>query len=240
MNGDEVNSISDNAESEQITLICKTVFYDLASELNLPEHYTVFELLPSLTALKPTIMYRPDTVHSIQWLKYNSFDSVSTQDNFKLLQYLSTDDFFRMNHSLDTTEDNVISFNHTIDGDSITFYARKDIAPTYYATFDDSTIIFDSYNAVVDSTLQKTKTLAYGAKSSVFIMSDSFIPPFDEQVFSLYYNECKSLAWVELKETMHSKAEQITKRQRRSVQRYKDALATPKSHFDRLPNYGRR
>lgn len=240
MNADEVNSISDNAESMQVATLCKTVFYDLASELNLPEHYSVFELLPSGDTDRPTIMYRPDNAHNIQWLKYNAADTVNPQDNFRELLYVPIDGFFNYIHQYDTDESNIISYNLSVDGDSVTLFARNDIAPTYYSTFNDSTVVFDAYDASMDDTLQKTKTLAYGAKSEIFVMDDDFIPPFDEQVFALYYNECKALAWLELKESMHAKAEQAIKRQRRSVQKNKDAFAGVRSKFDRLPNYGRK
>lgn len=240
MNADEINSISDNAESQQVSLICKTVFYDMASELNLPEHYSVFELQASGDSSKPTIMYRPDTVHNIKWLKYNVANTDDTTDNFRLLQYIPIDDFFDIIHQLKTVDTNVVSFNLDLNGDSITLYCRDDIAPTYFSTFDDSTIIFDSYDATMDTTLQKTKTLGYGAKSEIFTMTDDFIAPFDEQTFALYYNECKALAWAEMKETLHQKAELAIKRQRRSIQKNKDAFATKRTLFDRLPNYGRR
>lgn len=240
MNADEVNSISDNAESEQVALICKTVFYDMASELNLPEHNTVFELQASGDNTKPTIMYRPDTAHGIQWVKYNSFTSDFTNDNFRFLTYVPIDKFFDIIHQYQVSDANVVTFNHTVGGDSITFYCRNDHAPCYYSTFDDNTVVFDSYDAEVDTTLQKTKTLCFGSKSEIFTMDDTFVAPFDEQVFALYYNECKALAWAELKETIHNKAEQAIKRQRRSVQKVKDAFATQRSRFDRLPNYGRK
>lgn len=241
MGSDQVNSITDTDEAQQVALIAKTVFYDMASELNLPEHHTLFELQASLDADKPTLMYRPDTAHNVMWLKYNVATADDPTDNFRLLTYLPADEFFNWIHNLKTTEDNVISFEHTVNtDDTLTFFARNDIAPTYYTTFDDSTVVFDAYDSEVDATLQKTKTLAFGGRASVFTMADNFIPPLDEQQFALYYNEVKSLAWMELKEIPHGKAEQAAKRQRAALQRNKDAFGTKKTAFDRLPNYGRK
>lgn len=240
MSSDEVNSINDTSESTQIALICKTVFYDIASELDLPEHFSVYELQPSGDSSKPTIMFRPDTAHNLLWLKYNARTEDDTSDVWKELTYLPINDFFNFIHNLRTTDDNVLGFNHVVNGDTITLYARTDVAPQFYSTFDDYTVIFDAYDSEVDSTLQKTKTLAFGGKSEIFTMDDTFIAPFDEQTYALYYNECKALAWVELRETAHQSAERSSKRHRTALQKNKSAFGGDAlSRFDRLPNFGR-
>lgn len=241
LGSDEVNSINDTTESAQIALIARSVFYDMASELALPEHCSIFQLLPTTDATKPTVMYRPDTAHSVNWIKYNVATVASPNDNFKELLYLPLNNFLNIVQLLKIDSTNVVHFPLNVNiNDAITFYARNDIAPTYFTTFNDNTIVFDAYDSAVDSTLQKSKTQAFGGVSNIFTMSDSFTPPFDEQVFSLYVNEVKSLAWVELKEVPHGKAEQAVKRQRAALQRSKSAFQTVKSTFDRLPNYGRK
>lgn len=239
MSSDEVNSINDTSESRQVALICKTAFYDIASELNLPEHFDVYELQASGDSGKPTIMYRPDTAHNLIWLKYNVRTIADDADDWLAMSYLPINDFFNYIHNLRTNQDNVIAYTHLVNGDSITLYARDDHAPQFYSSFDDNTIVFDAYDAAVDSTLQKTKTLGFGGMSKIFSMEDDFIPPLDEQVFSLYYNECKSIAWAELKETPNMMSERAAKRQRTSLQRDKTAFGDVLSRFDRLPNFGR-
>jgi len=70
-------------------------------------------------------------------------------------------------------------------------------------------------------------------------MGDTFIPELDDQQFPLLLNEAKSLAFFELKQTPHTKAEQEARRQWTSLQRDKSVDDKPSS-FDALPNFGRR
>lgn len=73
LSSDEVNSISDNAESMQVATIIKQKYYDIASRGMLPEHNQVFQLNPSLDETSPVLMYVPDGIGQIEYIKY--FDS---------------------------------------------------------------------------------------------------------------------------------------------------------------------
>lgn len=73
LNSDEVNSISDTPESMQVATIIKNKYYDVVSRGDLPEHNQVFQLNPSLTNTQPTLMFIPDGVGHVEWIKY--FDS---------------------------------------------------------------------------------------------------------------------------------------------------------------------
>lgn len=73
MSSDEVNSISDTSESMQVAQIIKNKYYDIVSRGDLPEHNQVFQLNPSLLSTQPTLMFIPDGVGRVEWIKY--FDS---------------------------------------------------------------------------------------------------------------------------------------------------------------------
>jgi hypothetical protein len=68
---------------------------------------------------------------------------------------------------------------------------------------------------------------------------DTFIPQLDNNIFPLLLNEAKSLAFLELKQQPHVKAEQEIKRQISSLQKFKAVTKQP-TDFERLPNFGRR
>jgi len=70
-------------------------------------------------------------------------------------------------------------------------------------------------------------------------MTDNFIPDLDEQQFPMLLNEAKSLAFLELKQQVHPKAEQEIKRQASSIQKFKTKSVRP-TPFEQLPNFGRR
>jgi hypothetical protein len=100
-------------------------------------------------------------------------------------------------------------------------------------------VIFDSYDNTQDNTLQASKTLVYGTRVPDFLLQDNFIPDIDDQQFSLLINESKALAWVELRQMPHSKAEQEIKRQWAAVQKDKSVSGKP-VYFDQFPYFGRK
>jgi hypothetical protein len=77
-----------------------------------------------------------------------------------------------------------------------------------------------------------------GEKVPSFEMSDSFIPPLDDQEFPLLMNEAAALAFFELKQMPHQKAEQEIKRGWSYIQKKKATVNKP-SYFEQLPNFGR-
>lgn len=79
MSSDEVNSISDTPESLQVANIIKNKYFDIVSRVQLPEHEQLIQLDPSLDSTSPVLMYIPDGIADLKWLKYfdtNVLDSV--------------------------------------------------------------------------------------------------------------------------------------------------------------------
>lgn len=238
MDSDEFNSIFDTVESRQIAEVVRSVYYDIAARGNLPEHHDLFELEASGDSSKPTLMTIPDDVRRVDWIKYNKIEEDEEDATFQLVTFLPVERFLDMIHSFSESEDTVGTFDHTIDTSSITFFYRNDRHPDHYTIYDDHTIIFDSYQSAVDSTLQKTKTLAYGTKAPTFTLDDSFIPDLDEQHFALLVNEAKVMSFTELKQVAHQVAAGNARRQWINLQKTKSAAPNP--YYDLLPNYGRR
>lgn len=239
LDGDEVNSIGDTVESRQVVSLIKQCYEELVIRADLNEHYGLFELIPSNTSEKPTLMYRPDNVLSILWLKYNCETEDNEDDAFKKVDFLPLDIFLDRMHTLSASADNVGTFTHTVDSDSLTFFYLNDKAPQYYTTFDDSTLIFDSFDSEVDTTLQKTKTLAYGKKSQEWQEIDTFIPFLDEDVAALLLHEAKALCFAEMKQVAHDRAERSASRLWGISQRNKRGVNQDRTELDRAPNYGR-
>ena len=236
LDSDEVNSITDTTEALQVAYIIRSVYYRIAASADLPEQKGVFNLTASSSST-PVLMYRPSDVNNIEFIKYNNADSESTISQFKQITFIPLEDFLDMMHGLDTSEDNVDSFDLTVNGaDTFKVIYRTDKHPTYYTTYDDNTILFDSFLSSYESNLQSSKTLCYGLLNSIFYLTDGFIPNLDEQQFDLLLNEVKAWAHLELKQMAHPKAEQAAKRGWSTLYRTKNAV----DHLKRLPDYGRR
>ncbi len=237
---DEINSISDTTEADQITTIVKTAYMDIISRANLPEHFSLVNLDPSGDADKPTLMYVPSTVDEVIWIKYDGRTTDNPVLTMQNVTFMELKDFLEMLYQYDLTDtDTYGSFSHTVGGETFTVPYRKDHAPCWYSTFDDSTLVFDSYDNTVDSTLQSSKTVAYARLNIPWSSTDDFVPDLNDAQFALLLNEAKALAWAELKQSQHTKAEVNAKRGWTRLQRTQHQTEKL-SNFDRLPNYGRR
>lgn len=236
MNSDEVNSYSDTAESRQVAEVVKTTYFNIIARTNLPEHDQLFKLTASGDDTMPVLMFRPDNVRRLDWIKYNKSNELtsSTEPEYEYVTVLPLKQYLDIVHQFDIDDTNVLSFtlNNNI------FYYKNDVQPTYCTVINDYYVIFDSYNDTVDDTLQTSKTLCFGQVAPSFTMDDDFYPDLDERQFPLLLNEAKALAFAEIKQTEHPKAERESRRQWVSLQRNKSL--TNFSELSKLPDFGRK
>lgn len=240
MDSDEVNSISDTVESMQVARIIRRAYDAISSRADLVEHYTLFELTASGDNAKPTLMYRPNEVLTVDWLKYNKETTDDVNMNFQEVIFLPLDTFLSQMHQIKEDDDNVIAYTITINSDTIEVLGYDDKAPTYWTAVDDDIILFDSYDAEVDTTLQKSKTLGYGKKDQSFTMSDSFVPFLDRDFSTLLLNEATTLAFAELKQVPHEIANKMAMRMWTKTSKAKRGLDNQRKPIDDVVNYGRR
>jgi hypothetical protein len=238
MDSDEVNSISDTVESNQVALLVKSVFFDLASDFDLPEHKTLFELTASGSSLRPTLMMIPDNVKNIDWVKYNNKLDAETHSNYKDVTYLELTRFLEMVNRF-RSETNIGTMDITNNSETFEILFRTDKHPTYYTSLDDDILIFDSYFSDDDTTLQKSKTMCSGSIYPVFTLSDGFTPDLNMTQFALLLNACKERAFVELKQMENVNAARESRRQR-IINQYQKQRAEKIPAIYTAPRYGRR
>lgn len=229
LDGDEVSSINDTAESSQVASIIRQNFYEIAANWELPEHHTFFELTETSSA-SPTIMTRPTDVISISWVKYDLTDTPG-EPIYTEIRWMSKDDFFRMTDGFDVTDSTVSQFNYTVGSDIFPFKYRNDKQPEWFTTYDNSTLVFDGVDVTVENYLRKTKTWCFGLKESSWTHSDSFVPPLDHRLSNLLFQQSKAQCFVDLKQAENPQVE-------RKVRRAMVKLTELKQ--DTFPNYGRK
>lgn len=269
LNGEEVNSIGDTTESKQVAECVKTSYLNMQGRYDLPEHNQLLQLVPSNDETQPVLMYRPDSVNRVEWIKYYNSSSTGTSTvgshihdlnldvpgfpsnaspsppGFSDVKLLDVKDFIDLVNNFNPNEDDVESFTLTVNINSndepqtFNFLYKNNKIPQYCCIIQNYFIIFDSFDSNVDTTLQGSKTLCLAWVVPKFKMEDNFIPNLDEAQFPMLLNESKSLAFLELKNRPHQKAEQEVLRQLSSLSKFK-ALANRPSPFDQLPNFGRR
>lgn len=242
MDSDEVNSISDTTESLQVATAVKHAYVDIVSRSNLPGHFDLFELNASLDPNKPTIMRLPDNCIGLNWVKYDKRMDGDTEPSYQKVDYLPQDTFFDYVFGYkDQGQADTVRFQITgPNNSSIDIVGLNNKAPTYYTSFNDTTIIFDSYDSSVDNTLMKNKTICYGEFGRVFLMEDSFVPDLDERQFSLLYNEAKASCFADLKQIANERAEQKVRKGWVTLQHQKSNIPSRPSFYDTTPNYGRK
>jgi len=243
MDSDEINSIEDTVESQQVVEIVKNVYDDIISRGDLNSNKTLFNLVSSTDPTKPILMTRPAGIDRIDWLKYDIQKLGALVPNWEMITFLPVDQFIDYMHQWNQNYTYIQQFDHLVNGYTIRFTFRNDVSPRYYTSIDDTTLFFDSFDNTVDTTLQSSKTIGFGFKATNFEKNDAFVPELLPQQFQLLINEAKSLAWAELKQVPHQKAELSARRNWRHLQRSRrsvpDGTFSSKVNFDRLPNFAR-
>lgn len=241
MDSDEINSISDTTESLQVVDIIKNTYNDLVATLDLPSQYELFNLQPSLNPTEPTIMYQPANVINISWIKYDCERSGDGYKQFQDIKYLDQDAFLQRMFQISTLDSNTFTYSLVINGSTIPITGYNNVSPTYWTSWDNNILLFDSFDLTLDTTLQSVKSLAYGLMSpTTFQEVDSFVPDLDDQAFTMLINASKAMAFAELKQTGHSLA---ASRERRALIRSMTTKNTTPAHIPAirgLPDYGRR
>jgi len=233
MDADEVNSITDTAESLQVAQIIKTSYYNIIDGKDFPFLYELFQLETSGTNTRPTHLEIPETIIDLDWIKYNCKKASDTKDKYKKIEYKKPEDFLYITDQRDSSSSNVMTVT---DSTGIKIYIYNDKEPSYFTSFDDETLVFDAYDSGIDSTLQNSKTQCHGKRSVTFTMSDNFTPDLPVQMFSYLLNEAKSTAFFTLKQMTNAKAEQQAVSQKRRMSQEAWKLKNGITY----PNYGRK
>lgn len=234
INGDEVNSIGDTIESSQVAQIIRSTYEAMMSNRNWPHTRKLIQVEPSGDVNIPTHMTLQDNIKQISLVNYDKAKvSHGSRRILEEVHYIEQDDFLRMSN----TRDNTQPFHLTVvDPTSLVkFNIRTDTAPTYFTSFDDKTLIFDSYDSAVDDTLQKSKVQVYAYTIPEWLHEDDFIPDLPDMAFTALLEEAKSRAALKVRQQPDQKAEQESQRQHKWLARQDRRVAGG----IRFPDYGR-
>lgn len=218
LDGDEINSINDTIESSQVAQIVKSTYMALVSNRNWPHLKRLLQIVPSGSSLLPTHMSIQTPIKELSFINYDKARLTDAGRRiFQPVKWLEQDDFLRVVNGRNNLEANV--FVVTDPQSQVPLNIRNDIPPTYYTSFDDNTLIFDSYDSLVDNTLQASKTQAYGYIMPEWSPTDTFIPDLPTEAFTLLLEESKSRASLKLRQQPDQKAEQESVRQNKWLSR---------------------
>lgn len=233
MDSDPVNSISDTVEAFQVAKICESVYNQVTANRNWPLHETLLKFDSSTTTDRPTHTRLPVDVKEISNVFYDVRKQNDENKRYREIHYLYPDEFLLRTNNRVSTNNNVDVIQ---DVSGVELLIKNDIEPQWWTSFDDDYIVFDSYNNVVDSTIQSSKLQVTGIRIPVFQVADDFIPDIPDEAFPMYLAKVKSNAFRKLKQEVSPLDEEETRLQQnwlaRKAWRAKGGV--------RYPDYSRR
>lgn len=233
LDADSVNSISDTAESEQVAQIVRTCYEEMIANRNWPHLRKIFQLEAVSNLSRPNYLTIPLALKELSLFKYEVQKDGDANIRQREVKFKDPEEFLQYISTRNSSNDNV---KEVVDASGVKLLIIDDQAPTYYTSFDDETIITDSYDKAVDDTLQKDKTQCVGFILPEWTHSDTFIPDLPAEAFPALVAEAKSTAFVAVKQMANQKAEQKAVRQQRWLSR----KAWRVEGDIRYPNYGRK
>jgi len=219
MDSDNVNSIDDTIESEQVATVVKECYFELVSQRDWPFLGTKFSMSGLSDSSRPTYLQLLDTYSKVEWIKYNGKD----------VTYLDPKEFQDMLDQRVVTADVVNSNKFVINRD-----------PLYYTTFDDEYFIFDGIDLDEDTTLQTSKNVCFGTRVPTWTHTDGFTPDLPAKMFPTLLAECKSTAFINLKQQPNANEARKSQRGRNIFQNEAWRNNASEAKWNTKVNYGRK
>lgn len=216
MTSDEVNSISDTVESEQVARIIRNCYYEIADELDLPSKGGLIRLESAASSDFPTRLKIPDNVSRIDWIKYANVDG--TEKEYKNVIYKTPSEFVNYVTARDPGDENVTAVMYDA-GIQLPIFNNR--APHAWTSFDDNFIWFDGWDSAQSATVVANHTMAYGYTTVAFELRDHFVPPLPDNLIPYLYSKSKSVCFADIKQSVNPKSEQSENRMRIRAQRNK-------------------
>ena len=233
LDSDSVNSINDTVESLQVANIIRSCYLEMMSNRNWPDQKKLTQLDGSGSPNNPNYLVIPENIKEILELRYNKAKNGDSRIQYQDVKFMHTDEFLHYINSRDSTLDYVTLVT---DDSGVQLPIVNNQAPTYWTSFDDNHIVFDSWDSAVDDALKASKTQVVAFVEKQWVHDDSAIPDLPSEAFSALVEESKSTAFLVLKQMANQKAEQKANRQQRWLSR----KAWRAQGGIRFPDYGRK
>lgn len=232
INGDEVNSITDTEEAEQVAGHIKAVYNNMLSSGTWPHTRRTIVITPYSDTNYPTHFVVDDNVKEVLSISYNTADLGETRRRYTTMKYKDPDSFLRLLNSRNSDDADV---DIVIDNTGIELLILNDKNPEYYTSFNDKDLVFDSYNSEVEATLQQSKVQAQGYIIPALLIADDTEIDLPIDAFSALLEESIARVQFKMREFQDVKSERESFKQRSNMSR-KNWLVNGGIKY---PNYGR-
>jgi hypothetical protein len=229
---DEVEAIDDTTEARQAYDQLKIAFDELVSSRQWEFRKQNFQLEAYTRAAQPTRFKIPDNISEIFYIKYDS----------KEIVYISPSDFQYISDGRDDTKPEVVSFVY----DGAPVRVLNNHAPTYWTSFDDEVIFFDSFDVTVDTGgwMTAAKCFGYGLKDVCnwpdSSLADDFIPDLPDKFFPMLRAMARERAFFYLKQMDTPSDTRFVRKQKIHLNKTEARARRGTGVVPHMPDYGRR
>lgn len=245
MGSDVVDTINATTEATMVSQVIKNTYYNFMHEYDWPHLHQLGTLTALSDTTQPTKMQIPSNVNRILEIKYDIKLALTDQTQMRTITYLPPQDFLDLVNNRNDQATNVTVY--TDSGSNLSINVITDHAPTYWTSFDDNYIWFDSYIASLESTLQAAKSAIYSLQEPTWTADDGFVPDLPVHMFSAFLAQAKVECFNNIKQMPNPLIERDARRQRVLLQHKAKRLETevpPGSDYYggkyQAINYGRR
>lgn len=219
MDSDEVNSITDTVESDQVARVVRRVYNDMVEEMDLPLKTDLIRLEDAASVNLPTRLKIPDATSRIEWIKYADLQGdLLDEKHYKNVTWKNPTSFIQLIVNRDPAGDDIQVVEYSTE---ILLPIQTNKLPSYWTSFDDNYIWFDSWDSDDSSTIVANHSLCLAATTPDFELTDDFVPVLPDNLFPYLYSKAKTVCFNDLKQAPNLKAEQTENRLRIRSQRNK-------------------
>ena len=236
LGSDEINSISDSVEAEQVAQFAQDAYYELMNQREWPHLLNLKQLESVADSTKPNYLRIPDDVVRIDQIKYDNTDPLGAAPLLVTIdeaQWCEPEQFLDMTQNRNTERDDVVTIT---DFSGVRYHILNDFKPQFWTSFDDEFVVFDAFDEDIDSTLQGNKSQALCKILPDFVIADATVADMPAHIFQIWIAEVKSSAMLYLRQEVSQKDEQRARRGLAVARR--DASRTDNS--DGKVRFGRR
>ena len=233
MSADMVDDITDTEEAMQVARIVRSEFYAMVDEYDLPGKQSLFQI-EATTTTTPTHMTIPERVTYVRQVEYDSRDDVLTEPvKYVKIEYVEPEEFLRRSSGLDGDDSSVDTIT---DPSGVSLKIINNQHPSFYTSFENDTLVLNSYKSTLDTNLQTSKTRCFGMQDVVLTLDNDSTIDLESQLFSELEARARMVCFVRLKQsrdpTSERTARKLAVRQQRTKYR--------QDGYQGYPGFGRK
>lgn len=230
---DPVNSINESEDALAVAREAETTYYDLMSRADWPDQKDLVDVESVSDVNNPTALRLAKEVSKIESLRYDVTTDTDNSTVIKRIHWLEPEEFLKMVYSRNDSSDNVDVVNYK--GHKLFVY--NNVMPTYYTSFDNETLILDSYDNTESTTLIGSKAVCTAVVLDRWEFLDDFRLPLKRDMYSLFLSELSAAASLYLNGVQSPQDEM---RRMRGISRLRrESIRTEAEYFPRN-NFGRK